>query len=153
MSAAAKPAVLFVCVKNGGKSQMAAGIMNARAGARIEVSSAGTHPGSKINALSSEVLLEQGIDITAEHPKQLTEAQMRQAGLVVVLGREAQVPQADGGGYRNLGTRGAKLPRHRRTRTDAARARRDQQPRRRPGHPAAVLSSEYAITPLEKEFL
>ena len=96
MSAAAKPAVLFVCVKNGGKSQMAAGLMNARAGARIEVSSAGTHPGSKINALSAEVLLEQGIDITAEHPKQLTEAQMRQAGLVVVLGREAQVPQADG---------------------------------------------------------
>lgn len=96
MSAAAKPAVLFVCVKNGGKSQMAAGLMNARAGARIEVSSAGTHPGSKINTLSAEVLLEQGIDITAEHPKQLTEAQMRQAGLVVVLGREAQVPQADG---------------------------------------------------------
>lgn len=96
MSAAAKPAVLFVCVKNGGKSQMAAGLMNARAGARIEVSSAGTHPGSKINALSVEVLLEQGIDITAEHPKQLTEAQMRQAGLVVVLRREAQVPQADG---------------------------------------------------------
>lgn len=96
MSTAAKPAVLFVCVKNGGKSQMAAGLMNARAGARIEVSSAGTHPGSKINVLSSEVLLEQGIDITAEHPKQLTEADMRHAGLVVVLGLEAQVPQADG---------------------------------------------------------
>lgn len=42
------------------------------------------------------MLLEQGIDITAEHPKQLTETDMRQVGLVVVLGREAQVPQADG---------------------------------------------------------
>lgn len=96
MSATAKPAALFVCVKNGGKSQMAAGLMKARAGGQIEVSSAGTQPGSKINALSAAVLLEQGIDITTEHPKQLTEDAMRQAGLVVVLGREAQVPPTDG---------------------------------------------------------
>lgn len=58
-----RPAVLFVCVRNGGKSQMAAGLMRATAGDRVEVHSAGTSPGEKINALSAEVLAEQGVDI------------------------------------------------------------------------------------------
>lgn len=96
MTSSSNPSVLFVCVKNGGKSQMAAGLMGAVAGEFVTITSAGTHPGSKINALSAEVLLEQGIDITAEQPKQLTEDLMRQAGLVVSLGKEAQVPELDG---------------------------------------------------------
>lgn len=95
-SPAARPAVLFVCVKNGGKSQMAAGLMKFEAGAGITVTSAGTHPGKSINALSAEVLQDLGIDITAEKPTALTEEDMRAAGLVVVLGTEAHVPTVDG---------------------------------------------------------
>ncbi|MDO2934118.1 low molecular weight phosphatase family protein [Paeniglutamicibacter sulfureus] len=96
ISPAARPAVLFVCVKNGGKSQMAAGLMKFEAGDQVTVTSAGTHPGKAINALSAEVLQDLGIDITAEQPKALTEDNMRAAGHVVVLGTEAKVPAVDG---------------------------------------------------------
>jgi arsenate-mycothiol transferase len=91
-----KPAVLFVCVKNGGKSQMAAGLMKLEAGSAVVVTSAGTKPGTAVNGLASEVLLDLGIDIAAERPKALTEENMRKAGLVVVLGAEAKVPVVDG---------------------------------------------------------
>ncbi|MFL4472451.1 low molecular weight phosphatase family protein [Paeniglutamicibacter sp. MACA_103] len=91
-----KPAVLFVCVKNGGKSQMAAGLMKLEAGSDVVVTSAGTNPGSAVNGLSAEVLLDLGVDITAEQPKPLTEEHMREAGLVIVLGAEAKVPELDG---------------------------------------------------------
>lgn len=90
------PAVLFVCVKNGGKSQMAAGLMKFEAGDAITVTSAGTSPASAINELAANVLLDLGIDISAERPKALTEEDMRTAGLVVVLGIEADVPVVDG---------------------------------------------------------
>jgi arsenate-mycothiol transferase len=91
-----KPAVLFVCAKNGGKSQMAAGLMKLEAGSNVAVSSAGTKPGSAINGLAAEVLLDLGVDISAERPKALTEEHMREAGLVVVLGAEAKVPALEG---------------------------------------------------------
>lgn len=91
-----RPAVLFVCSKNGGKSQMAAGLMKREAGDAIVVTSAGTKPGDKINGLSAEVLLDLGVDIRAEVPKPLTEEAMREAGLVVILGAEAQVERVDG---------------------------------------------------------
>ncbi|MBG6084833.1 arsenate-mycothiol transferase ArsC [Zhihengliuella flava] len=91
-----RPAVLFVCSKNGGKSQMAAGLMRREAGDAVDVSSAGTAPGSAINGLSAEVLLDLGVDIRAETPRQLTEEAMRAAGLVVILGTEAQVDPVDG---------------------------------------------------------
>lgn len=90
------PAVLFVCSKNGGKSQMAAGLMNLEAGETITVTSAGTKPGEAINALSAEVLMDLGVDINAEKPKALTEENMKAAGLVIVLGTEAKVPVVDG---------------------------------------------------------
>lgn len=96
MSTHTKPAVLFVCRKNGGKSQMAAGLMRLEAGDSVDVSSAGTQPGTEINALSAEVLLELGADIRNEHPTALTKDSMRRAGLVVVLGAEAQVDPVDG---------------------------------------------------------
>ncbi|MGJ9403860.1 low molecular weight phosphatase family protein [Arthrobacter sp. KK5.5] len=91
-----RPAVLFVCSKNGGKSQMAAGLMRLEAGDDIVVSSAGTKPGKAINALSAEVLLDLGVDVRAEVPKGITEGNMRRAGLVVVLGSEAKVDPIDG---------------------------------------------------------
>lgn len=95
------PGVLFVCVRNGGKSQMAAGLMRhelAAAGAAeaVRVDSAGTAPGSALNALSAEVLSEMGVDITAERPSQLTAERMRALGHVVVLGSEAQVEPPEG---------------------------------------------------------
>ncbi|WP_342590770.1 low molecular weight phosphatase family protein [Paeniglutamicibacter terrestris] len=95
-TAAPSPSVLFVCVKNGGKSQMAAGLMKLEAGQDITVTSAGTKPGNAVNALSAEVLADLGVDISAEVPKLLTEENMRAAGLVVVLGSEAKVPPVDG---------------------------------------------------------
>ena len=58
------PSVLFVCVKNGGKSQMAAGLMRKIAGDTVTVDSAGTEPGSAINRLSAAALLEVGVDIS-----------------------------------------------------------------------------------------
>jgi arsenate-mycothiol transferase len=86
-----RPRVLFVCVKNGGKSQMAAALMKLRAGDTIEVHSAGTQPGSKINELSAASLAEVGVDITGEQPKPVTEGDVRAADLVVTLGRGAHV--------------------------------------------------------------
>ena len=91
-----KPAVLFVCVKNGGKSQLAAALMRLEAGDDVTVTSAGTYPGSAINALSAEVLQDLGIDMSCETPTMLTEEHMRAAGHVVVLGSEARVPAVDG---------------------------------------------------------
>jgi arsenate-mycothiol transferase len=63
------PSVLFACVRNGGKSQMAAGLMRKAAGERVEVHSAGTNPGEKINALSAQVLAEVGVDISGATPR------------------------------------------------------------------------------------
>ncbi len=99
-----KPSVLFVCVKNGGKSQMAAGLMRKVAGDRVEVSSAGTAPGSAINALSAQSLLEVGVDITGEHPKPIDPALLREVDLVVTLGREARVEVPPGTRLENWNT-------------------------------------------------
>ncbi|MBF6246433.1 low molecular weight phosphatase family protein [Nocardia elegans] len=90
------PSVLFVCVKNGGKSQMAARLMRAAAGDRVQVHSAGTKPGTAINALSAESLLEVGIDISAEIPKPIDPALLASVDLVVTLGREAHIDPVDG---------------------------------------------------------
>lgn len=89
------PSVLFVCVKNGGKSQMAAGLMRAAAGDRVEVHSAGTTPGTSINALSAESLREVGVDISGEIPKPIDPALLRSVDLVVTLGREAHIDPVD----------------------------------------------------------
>lgn len=84
------PSVVFVCVKNAGKSQMAAGLMRA-ATTDVDVDSAGTAPGEKVNPLSAEVLDEVAVDITGERPKALTADMVARADLVVALGREAEV--------------------------------------------------------------
>ncbi|WP_280470778.1 low molecular weight phosphatase family protein [Nocardia farcinica] len=90
------PSVLFVCVKNGGKSQMAAGLMRAVAGDRVQVHSAGTALGTTINALSAETLREVGVDISAEIPKPIDPALLRSVDVVVTLGREAHIDPVDG---------------------------------------------------------
>jgi len=98
------PNVLFICVKNGGKSQMAAGLMRDLAGGTVEVHSAGTKPGNAINALSAESLAELGIDISAEKPKPVTEAALQDADVVVTLGREAKVTVPEDTRYENWDT-------------------------------------------------
>jgi arsenate-mycothiol transferase len=85
------PSVLFVCVKNGGKSQMAAALMRQVAGDRIVVHSAGTAPGRELNALSVQVLDEVGAPTDGEYPKPIDPQLLRQVDVVVTLGREAQV--------------------------------------------------------------
>ncbi|GAB3287080.1 arsenate-mycothiol transferase ArsC [Kineosporia babensis] len=88
--------VLFVCVRNGGKSQMAAALMRQHAGASIAVDSAGTDPGSKLNAQSVQALAEVGADMSGQTPKALTSDMVADADLVVVLGAEAQVEPVGG---------------------------------------------------------
>ncbi len=88
--------VLFVCAKNGGKSQMAAGLMRRNAGNSVTVDSAGTKPGTAVNGLSAETLLEVGVDISDQTPKQLTAELIHSADRVIVLGRDAQVQPDDG---------------------------------------------------------
>ncbi|MFJ6000796.1 low molecular weight phosphatase family protein [Arthrobacter sp. NPDC092385] len=95
-SKADKPSVLFVCVKNGGKSQMAAGLMDKVAGDSVATASAGSKPGSAVNGLSAEVLAEVGVDISQNVPRPTTVADQSQADLVVILGAEAQVDEVEG---------------------------------------------------------
>ncbi|MGP9583420.1 MULTISPECIES: arsenate-mycothiol transferase ArsC [unclassified Brachybacterium] len=85
------PSVLFVCVKNGGKSQMAAALMEARAAGAVEVHSAGTKPGTAVNALSAEVVAEVGGDMSAAVTKPIDPALLARVDRVVVLGEEAVV--------------------------------------------------------------
>ncbi|MDP9989441.1 arsenate-mycothiol transferase [Arthrobacter oryzae] len=91
-----RPAVLFVCSKNGGKSQLAAGLMRDLAGDTIAVYSAGTKPGKDLNPQAVESLTELGIDITGEHPKPVTEEVLDTVDAVVVLGTEAKLEPHEG---------------------------------------------------------
>mgnify|MGYP001605790731 CR=1 FL=1 len=81
-----KPSVLFVCVHNAGRSQMAAGWLRRLAGNRIEVRSAGSMPADQINPVAVEAMREVGIDITAEHPKVLTTEAVEASDAVVTMG-------------------------------------------------------------------
>ena len=95
-TAAARPSVLFVCRKNGGKSQMAAALMERLAGGAVEVHSAGTHPGEEVNALAAESVAEVGADMSHGTPKPVDPALVARVDRVVVLGDEAKVEPAEG---------------------------------------------------------
>jgi protein-tyrosine-phosphatase len=82
----AKPSVLFVCVHNAGRSQMAAGFLRDIAGDRIEVRSAGSMPAEQINPIAVEAMSELGIDITAEQPKVLTTEAVQASDVVITMG-------------------------------------------------------------------
>jgi arsenate-mycothiol transferase len=101
--ATGRPSVLFVCVRNGGKSQMAAGLLR-RAAPGVDVHSAGTDPGPKLNALSVQVLDEVGVDLTGEAPKPIDPDLLRSVDLVITLGRDAHVEAPDGVEVRNWDT-------------------------------------------------
>ena len=82
----AKPSVLFVCVHNAGRSQMAAALLSHLAGDRIEVRSAGTEPADRINPVAADALAELGIDITANSPNVLTDDTVRISDVVITMG-------------------------------------------------------------------
>jgi arsenate reductase len=81
-----KPSVLFVCVHNAGRSQMAAALLAHHAGDRIEVRSAGSEPAAAVNPAVAEAMQELGIDITAEQPKLLTTAAVEASDVVITMG-------------------------------------------------------------------
>ena len=81
-----RPTVLFVCVHNAGRSQMAAGYLRHLAGDRIEVLSAGSEPADQVNPVAIEAMAEEGIDITAEQPKVLTAEAVKKSDVVVTMG-------------------------------------------------------------------
>lgn len=80
------PSVLFVCVHNAGRSQMAAGWLRHLAGNQIEVRSAGSMPAEQINPIAVEAMAEEGIDITAEEPKVLTTEAVQDSDVVITMG-------------------------------------------------------------------
>src|SRR6202521_5002594 len=80
------PEVLFVCVHNAGRSQMAAALLNLRAAGRVQVRSAGSEPASKLNPRVVEAMREIGVDISQEFPKPLTDEVVRAADVVVTMG-------------------------------------------------------------------
>jgi arsenate reductase len=80
------PSVLFVCIHNAGRSQMAAGWLTALAGDRIEVRSAGTAPGDQVNPAAIEAMREVGIDITTATPKILTPEAVDVSDVVITMG-------------------------------------------------------------------
>lgn len=81
-----KPTVLFVCVHNAGRSQMAAGYLQALAGDRVQVLSAGSAPKDTINVVAVEAMLEEGIDIAHNTPKVLTDEAVEASDVVITMG-------------------------------------------------------------------
>ena len=82
----AKPEVLFVCVHNAGRSQMAAGLVRRRSGGRIHVRSAGSDPAEAINPAVIEAMAEIGVDMSEEVPKLVTDEAVRAADVVITMG-------------------------------------------------------------------
>jgi len=93
------PSVLFVCVHNAGRSQMAAGYLSCLAGDRIEVRSAGSEPAELINPVAVQVMAEEGIDITAERPKLLTADAVKASDVVITMGCGDTCPYYPGKRY------------------------------------------------------
>ncbi|MGW0816490.1 arsenate reductase ArsC [Streptomyces viridiviolaceus] len=86
MSSAPLASVLFVCVHNAGRSQMAAGFLTHLAGDRVEVRSAGSTPGDRVNPAAVEAMEEIGIDISAAEPKILTTEAVQASDYVITMG-------------------------------------------------------------------
>jgi len=90
------PSVLFVCVHNAGKSQMAAAIMRARAGESIRVISGGTHPGTELNAEAQMAALEVDAVMTDEYPKEIDNDVFMSVDRIVIIGNEAKLEPKSG---------------------------------------------------------
>ena len=80
------PEILFVCVHNAGRSQMAAGLVTLRSGGSVRVRSAGSDPGERVNPLAVEVMAELGVDLSTALPRRLDDDDVRSANVVVTMG-------------------------------------------------------------------
>jgi protein-tyrosine-phosphatase len=80
------PEVLFVCVHNAGRSQMAAGLVKLRSGGRVHVRSAGSDPADELNPAVVEAMAEVGVDLAEEFPKPLTDQAVRASNVVITMG-------------------------------------------------------------------
>jgi arsenate reductase (thioredoxin) len=96
-----RPSVMFVCVHNAGRSQMAAALLTHLAGDGIEVRSAGTEPADQINPAAVAVMAELGIDITAEVPKVVTPDAVEASDVVITMGCGDTCPYFPGVSYRD----------------------------------------------------
>lgn len=94
-----KPEVLFLCVHNAGRSQMAAALLERRAGDRVVIHSAGSDPGEKVNLAVIAALEEWGIDISDETPKKLTDEMGLSADVIVTMGCGDECPVYPGKHY------------------------------------------------------
>ena len=91
--------MLFVCVHNAGRSQMAAGWLQHLAGDRIEVLSAGSAPADQINLVAVEAMAEEGVDIAGEQPKILTAEAVQESDVVITMGCGDECPYFPGKRY------------------------------------------------------
>ena len=96
---AKKPSVLFVCVHNAGRSQMAAAFLTSLARGAIEVRSAGSQPADKVNPAAVEAMSEVGIDMSAEVPKVLTTEAVKESDVVITMGCGDECPYFPGKRY------------------------------------------------------
>ncbi|MEN9962754.1 MAG: hypothetical protein RIS66_1167, partial [Actinomycetota bacterium] len=94
-----KASVLFVCVHNAGRSQMAAGYLQALAGDRVEVRSAGTQPKNEVNPSAVAAMLEEGIDISTNTPKVLSDEAVKASDYVITMGCGDTCPYFPGKTY------------------------------------------------------
>lgn len=94
-----KATVLFVCVHNAGRSQMAAGFLQELAGDRVQVLSAGTEPKDQINPSAIEAMAEEGIDIANNSPKVLTDEAVKDSDYVITMGCGDKCPFFPGKTY------------------------------------------------------
>jgi arsenate reductase len=96
---AKKPSVLFVCVHNAGRSQMAAGFLTSLARGAIEVRSAGTQPSHEVSPSVVEAMADVGVDISREVPKELTTGAVQDADVVITMGCGDECPVFPGKRY------------------------------------------------------
>lgn len=94
-----RPGVLFLCVHNAGRSQMAAGFMRRHGGDSVEVFSAGSEPAASLNPAAVEAMREVGIDIAAETPRRWTEEMIGSVDVVVTMGCGDECPYVPGTRY------------------------------------------------------
>ncbi len=94
-----RPSVLFVCVHNAGRSQMAAGFLQALGQGRVDVLSAGSIPGNEINPVAVAAMREVGIDIAGEQPKKLTDEAVVASDVVITMGCGDECPYFPGKRY------------------------------------------------------
>ena len=120
-----RPSVLFVCVHNAGRSQMAAAYLTHLSDGRVDVRSAGSSPAPEVNPAVIEVMLEEGIDLRVQRPKLLTPEMVQESDVVVTMGCGDACPVYPGKRYEDwpLEDPAGQGPEHVRPIRDAIRAR------------------------------